>query len=758
MRGKVQKLCWVGVVVSVLVFPMSRFFANQATKTLDREYDPVVVRGSLFSPDLTEAPISELVLYKYRADGAVWEQIPWQIDEIDTSGFFGVKDGLFDNDDQLVFMAKDAGDQAPETDWIDNPEARANSRFELEIKDPVDPSKKGWVYLYRSPTVSPDPGLPDYMQYTPPGQSTKFNDIIDGMTYRAGHKFDTGIVNHYSILPGVGGSGLDLVDQQKARIRASTFLGDLNLNEEGNLVPKSLNFVDGRVRIIREVVYDIEVSGTALIEDVGLITMFYPYNSAVGAKGIEVPSELPFGAQLRMFRTSVDFSPNATGMKLFNPFNPSGVTIDGSADAIADTLVENTLNWIVVTGDPGTIAFLIDVSDAGDSQRMYYDDSGTANDQEADGTDKTGDGSSIGDTGLIVRGDLSGQTLNLGATTVFLPPNQPAAEIGPQLTQDFGNPVLVTPMIQIFDVTAPAAVADLTVTSVGDDFVTLMWTAPTEDGGAGGAVSSYAMRRATTPVGSDVQAWWDAATDVTGLPTPSDPGTTETVTVSGLNTTQTHYFVLRSVDDFGNISGFSNPATALPVPVTLVSLITTVERNRVRLEWRTANETNNLGFEIERRRLPGAWETIGFVEGAGTTTAPRVYTYVDDGLQSGVYEYRILQLESDGGFEILDTIRVEIAIPTQFVLEQNFPNPFNPATTIRYQVGKESGGSNTQIAVFDLLGREVRRLVDAQQEPGYYEVVWDGRDDQGRIVPSGIYFVRLQSGSLSLVRRMVFSQ
>jgi flagellar hook assembly protein FlgD len=96
--------------------------------------------------------------------------------------------------------------------------------------------------------------------------------------------------------------------------------------------------------------------------------------------------------------------------------------------------------------------------------------------------------------------------------------------------------------------------------------------------------------------------------------------------------------------------------------------------------------------------------------------------------------------------------------PVRFALEQNFPNPFNPSTTIRYQVGKDAQGVATQVVVFDLLGREIRRLVDARQEPGYYEVVWDGKDEQGRAVPSGVYFVRLRAGDVAMVKRMLLTE
>jgi hypothetical protein len=85
-------------------------------------------------------------------------------------------------------------------------------------------------------------------------------------------------------------------------------------------------------------------------------------------------------------------------------------------------------------------------------------------------------------------------------------------------------------------------------------------------------------------------------------------------------------------------------------------------------------------------------------------------------------------------------------------LEPNVPNPFNPATTIRYQIG--AAGAVT-LRVYDVTGRLVRTLVDGQRVPGAYEARWDGRDERGRGVASGVYFYRLHAGDFTRTRRMV---
>jgi hypothetical protein len=86
----------------------------------------------------------------------------------------------------------------------------------------------------------------------------------------------------------------------------------------------------------------------------------------------------------------------------------------------------------------------------------------------------------------------------------------------------------------------------------------------------------------------------------------------------------------------------------------------------------------------------------------------------------------------------------EASLPDHFSLDQNYPNPFNPTTVISYQLSGISP-HRTTLRVYNILGQEVRTLVDKKQLPGYYSVVWDGRDGLGKEVSSGVYFYRIQA-------------
>lgn len=93
------------------------------------------------------------------------------------------------------------------------------------------------------------------------------------------------------------------------------------------------------------------------------------------------------------------------------------------------------------------------------------------------------------------------------------------------------------------------------------------------------------------------------------------------------------------------------------------------------------------------------------------------------------------------------------SVPNEFLLEQNFPNPFNPATTISYRLPENS---RVELSVFNMLGQKVRTLVNATQVSGAYQVKWNGRDDAGNSVSSGIYLYRLKTGTKTQTMKMLF--
>jgi hypothetical protein len=189
---------------------------------------------------------------------------------------------------------------------------------------------------------------------------------------------------------------------------------------------------------------------------------------------------------------------------------------------------------------------------------------------------------------------------------------------------------------------------------------------------------------------------------------------------------------------------------ALPpiIPVELTSFIANVNQSgQVELNWSTATEINNQMFEIERRTEAGQFATIGYVEGHGTTTEPQNYSYTDVTVSTGIYFYRLKQLDFLGSYEYFDEIEVDVTGPLSFDLGQNYPNPFNPSTNIKYSV-PETG--DIRLAVYNLIGEEVAVLVDGFSEAGFFEVTFDASS-----LPSGAYFYKLQSGNNVVAKKML---
>ena len=183
------------------------------------------------------------------------------------------------------------------------------------------------------------------------------------------------------------------------------------------------------------------------------------------------------------------------------------------------------------------------------------------------------------------------------------------------------------------------------------------------------------------------------------------------------------------------------------VPVELTSFAAVVNENKVTLNWTTASETNNSGFEVERKSVSSNWQKIGFVNGNGSTTELKRYSFTDLNMNEGKYNYRLKQVDYNGTFEYSNSIEVEVLNPDKFELNQNYPNPFNPLTHISWQ-SPVSGWQTLRI--YDVLGNEVATLVDEYRNAGYYELEFEASN-----LPSGIYFYKLNTGYYTDTKKLI---
>jgi len=196
------------------------------------------------------------------------------------------------------------------------------------------------------------------------------------------------------------------------------------------------------------------------------------------------------------------------------------------------------------------------------------------------------------------------------------------------------------------------------------------------------------------------------------------------------------------------------------IPVELASFSASVIGNSAQLNWSTASETNNMGFDVERSVISNEvrnliWEKIGFVDGKGTTTEIQNYSFTDQNVVSGTYAYRLKQIDFDGTVNYSNAVEVDLNSITSFSLEQNYPNPFNPSTKIKYTIPVVGTSlmNFVQLKVFDVLGNEVTILVDEYKPAGSYEVDFDAGS-----LSSGVYMYKLQAGDFISVKKMLLTK
>ncbi|MBN2089169.1 PKD domain-containing protein [candidate division KSB1 bacterium] len=188
-----------------------------------------------------------------------------------------------------------------------------------------------------------------------------------------------------------------------------------------------------------------------------------------------------------------------------------------------------------------------------------------------------------------------------------------------------------------------------------------------------------------------------------------------------------------------------------PTPVELALFDVKNKETKVEVNWVTSSESNNYGFEIHRRSGRNSYEVIGFIPGNGTTNEMHRYQFLDEKLEPGKYYYRLKQVDLDGSFSLSVEKNITIMGAKKYELSQNFPNPFNPETTIQYYTG-EAG--DVSITIHNMLGQEITKLVNKYHEVGTHRVVWNGTNQDGSAVASGRYLFKISANDFQEVKSM----
>jgi hypothetical protein len=188
------------------------------------------------------------------------------------------------------------------------------------------------------------------------------------------------------------------------------------------------------------------------------------------------------------------------------------------------------------------------------------------------------------------------------------------------------------------------------------------------------------------------------------------------------------------------------------LPVTISSFVGNfISEDHVKLEWTTITEKNNYGFYMQKFNADSnsfVTTITSFQQGETNSVAPKNYSWIDESVSDSVVKYRLLQIDNDGLQQYFGPITINKNAtgvnsnpgkPNEFKLSQNFPNPFNPTTIIKYELPTTY---HTILKIYNIIGSEVATLVDEIQGPGYKSVAWNAKS-----MPSGLYLVKLCVGN-----------
>ena len=289
--------------------------------------------------------------------------------------------------------------------------------------------------------------------------------------------------------------------------------------------------------------------------------------------------------------------------------------------------------------------------------------------------------------------------------------------------------------------------------------ITVNWTNPTgTQTPSGYLILAYNYDNYFYPV--DGEVYPDSLTFPYGhaeVSVPNDGRTSYTFT--GLSLSTQYYFTMFAYngnDSLRNYKIYGMPrtsaTTSATAPVELVSFTAAAANNAINLNWKTATEQNNNGFNIERGSAKNSngdiiYNIVGFIKGAGNSNSYKEYSFTDNPSAPGIYYYRLKQNDIDGSCKLSDAIEINYKpVVKGYYLDQNYPNPFNPSTIISYTVPKTS---NVKITIFNTLGQMVRVLANEQKDAGTYQLSFDAGN-----LNSGTYFYKIEAGEYSQTRKM----
>jgi hypothetical protein len=237
------------------------------------------------------------------------------------------------------------------------------------------------------------------------------------------------------------------------------------------------------------------------------------------------------------------------------------------------------------------------------------------------------------------------------------------------------------------------------------------------------------------------------ANDYAGCGSPPCTVTIQFTPPSGVSLSRSDAIVATATDANRNTSEFTGSSTTLPVE--LARLDARVDAGAVNLTWKTASETGNAGFEVQRQFVDGtSWTNLGFVEGGGTTSEAQTYRFEDASLPFAAdsLQYRLKQVDTDGTTHLSDPVTIARRTVDEAELRSVYPNPMTRRATVEVAIPNEA--QDAQLELFDLLGRTVRTIATGMES---------GRTTQTLEISDlspGVYFLRLRAAGTTTTKKL----
>lgn len=325
--------------------------------------------------------------------------------------------------------------------------------------------------------------------------------------------------------------------------------------------------------------------------------------------------------------------------------------------------------------------------------------------------------------------------------------------------------------------TPPSAVTNLQITQANGTNVTLSWTAPGDDGDQGRA-TTYDIRYSTTQL---TNGNWNLAVQISGEPAPQVAGSQEEFTVTGLQPEVTYYFAIKTADEVPNWSAISNivhtttPDQTPPAAINDLSAATGNDLGAINISWTSPGDDGQEGtadyYIIKTSTQPideSNWDLASTVNDPpspreGGSPQGFILTYLNPGVvyyvaMKSVDDYEntsaISNLASATARPLgLDGIDDLASLPSDYDLQQNYPNPFNPSTKISFALPEPA---HVNLVIYDSGGRRVATLANGYYSAGVYSITWEGREDDGLQVATGLYVYNLQANDYVESKKMVY--